>query len=157
MKKYSRNSVVVACGTFDLLHLGHVHYLENAKKCGDFLVVIVARDENVKKIKGFYPVQDEKTRGRMVQSLKCVGKAVMGSKRNIFDKVKELNPDVLALGYDQRPTNEAIRKELSIRNCFPKIIRVSAFKANQHKSSILRRRVVENHHQNTSTWSVRKH
>ncbi|MCD4694128.1 adenylyltransferase/cytidyltransferase family protein, partial [bacterium] len=50
---------VMCFGTFDNLHLGHLFYLKEAKKFGDYLVVVIARDNNVKKIKGRCPREDE--------------------------------------------------------------------------------------------------
>ena len=132
---------VLACGTFDVLHLGHVHYLQRARKWGNELAVIVARDVNVEKNKGKKPLNDEKTRVEIIRSLKCVDKAVLGKHGNIFDKVEELRPNVLALGYDQKPDNETIARELKKRNIACQIVRISSFHPEKYKSSILKRRL----------------
>lgn len=136
---------VLAFGTFDLLHLGHVYYLQRAKELGDELVVIVARDASVKKSKGNVPIQDEHARVQLVGSLKCVDNAVLGNRGNIFAKVKEIDPDVIALGYDQRPPVLVLKKELAALGLRPKIVRLKPFRKNEHKSSILRDRVLEFH------------
>ena len=90
---------VVATGTFDILHPGHVLYLQSSKALGDELVVIVARDVNVKhKPK---PILPEEQRLRMVASLKVVDLAVLGSETDTFLPIEQLKPDIITLGYDQ--------------------------------------------------------
>ena len=92
-------TTVVATGTFDLLHPGHVLYLERSKILGDELVVIVARDLNVRhKPK---PVVPEEQRRRMVQSLKAVDRAILGEESDIFRTIEQLKPDIITLGFDQ--------------------------------------------------------
>ena len=113
---------VVATGTFDILHPGHVLYLERSRALGDELVVIVARDVNVRhKPK---PILPEDQRQRMVQSLKAVDKAVLGEKHDIFRTIEELRPDIITLGYDQHFDPSNLEAELLRRNLHPKIIRI---------------------------------
>lgn len=144
-KKAHKRVRVLAFGTFDLLHLGHMYYLQHAKRLGDELIVIVARDANVKKSKGNFPVQNERTRVQLVGALKCVDKAVLGNEGNIFEKVSEINPDVIAMGYDQKPAGSVVKKELAKRGLRPEIVRLKPFRKSAHKSSILRKRVLEFH------------
>lgn len=113
---------VLATGTFDILHPGHLVYLEEAKKLGDELVVIVARDINVKhKPK---PVLPEEQRVRMVSSLSMVDKAILGSEKDIFEFLYDIKPDVIAIGYDQHFKVESLKKELESRKINAKVIRV---------------------------------
>ena len=93
---------VMCSGTFDIIHPGHLYYFSEAKKYGDELVVVVARDQNSKIFKGNNPLHNEKERLKAVRMLKIVDKAVLGNKGNIFDITKEINPDVICLGYDQK-------------------------------------------------------
>ncbi len=130
---------VMAFGTFDVLHAGHRHYLRKAKQLGNKLVVVVARDSNVEKIKGKKPVNNEKERLNAVKQLRFVDKAVLGDmqmrKRGI---VKRFHPTVIALGYDQWPAIESLRKELNALGLNPLIKRISAFKPSKFKSSKMR-------------------
>jgi len=117
-------TTVVATGTFDLLHPGHVLYLERSKNLGDELVVIVARDVNVRhKPK---PVLPEEQRRRMVQSLKAVDRAILGVESDIFLTIEQLKPDVITLGFDQHFDIVQLKKELSRRGLYPRIVRIEA-------------------------------
>ena len=116
--------MVVATGTFDLLHPGHVLYLERSKILGDELVVIVARDVNVRhKPK---PVLPEEQRRRMVQSLTAVDRAILGEESDIFRTIERLNPDIITLGFDQHFDIGHLETELSRRGLHPKIVRIEA-------------------------------
>jgi FAD synthetase len=117
-------TTVVATGTFDLLHPGHVLYLERSKILGDELVVIVARDVNVRhKPK---PVLPEEQRQRMVQSLKAVDRAILGVESDIFLTIEQLKPDIITLGFDQHFDISFLETELSRRGLHPRIVRIEA-------------------------------
>ena len=117
-------TTVVATGTFDLLHPGHVLYLERSKILGDELVVIVARDVNVRhKPK---PVLPEEQRRRMVQSLTAVDRAILGEESDIFRTIEQLNPDIITLGFDQHFVIGHLETELSRRGLHPRIVRIEA-------------------------------
>lgn len=117
-------TTVVATGTFDLLHPGHVFYLERSKILGDELVVIVARDLNVRhKPK---PVVPEEQRQKMVQSLKAVDRAVLGEESDIFRTIEQLKPDIITLGFDQHFDIANLETELSRRGLHPRIVRIEA-------------------------------
>ncbi|MFO7990944.1 MAG: adenylyltransferase/cytidyltransferase family protein [Thermoplasmata archaeon] len=106
--------VVMAAGVFDLLHLGHIHYLEEARSLGDRLVVVVACDETVRKNK-HEPLMTQDVRAEMVESLKPVDEVKIGYEGDMFKIVKEISPDIIALGYDQRHDVDMIRHELKKR------------------------------------------
>lgn len=105
---------VMAVGVFDLLHAGHLHYLEQAKSLGDYLTVVVAHDDTVRKRK-HEPVTGQDLRRRMVEGLKPVDEAVVGNSPDvpIFDILPRVNPDLIALGYDQEHAEEKIRSYLA--------------------------------------------
>jgi len=115
--------LVVATGVFDIVHPGHVLFLEEARKLGDKLVVIVARDENVKKRKGRQPIPEEQ-RLLLVKSLKPVDDAILGDLDDLMKPILELKPDVIALGYDQEPGVEALEKKLSSAGVKAKVVRI---------------------------------
>ena len=105
---------VMAGGTFDILHLGHLHYLQEAREMGDELVVVVACDKTVREHK-HEPLMDEEVRREMVGALKPVDKAIVGSEDDKFDTVEEVDPDIIALGYDQRHAEEELKEDLMAR------------------------------------------
>lgn len=102
---------VMAQGTFDILHPGHVHYLESSAALGDELVVVIARDDRVSARKDLF--MDEESRRRVVAALGCVDRAVLGSEGDLFDSVERLQPDVITLGYDQDYDPEALEADLA--------------------------------------------
>ena len=107
---------VLAVGVFDLLHAGHLHYLEQAKSLGDHLVVVVAHDDTVRKRK-HEPVTGQELRCRMVAGLKPVDESLIGNPPDvpIFDILPVIKPDIIALGYDQEHAEERIRAALNER------------------------------------------
>ncbi len=104
---------VMAVGVFDLLHAGHLHYVEQAKSLGDELVVVVAHDDTVRKQK-HEPITSHELRCRMVSGLKPVDTAMVGNPPTspIFDILDVVQPDIIALGYDQKHSVDAIREGL---------------------------------------------
>lgn len=113
---------VVATGTFDIIHPGHIRFLEEAKKLGDELIVIVARERNVRhKPK---PVIPEEQRRRVVEAIKFVDKAILGDENDIFKPIMELKPDVIVLGYDQHFSEDWLREELKKRNLNCEVVRI---------------------------------
>ncbi|MCS5538303.1 MAG: FAD synthase [Candidatus Poseidoniaceae archaeon] len=103
----------MAVGVFDLLHAGHLHYLEQARELGDHLTVVVAHDETVRKRK-HEPITGHELRGRMVAGLKTVDEVVIGNPPDvpIFDILPVVKPDIIALGYDQDHAETAIKDAL---------------------------------------------
>jgi FAD synthetase len=115
---------VLATGTFDILHPGHLLYLERSKELGDELVVIVARDVNVKhKPK---PIVPEDQRLKMVQALEIVDLAILGDEKDIFRPIEYLKPDIITLGFDQHFNPALLEAELARRNIASKVVRVIA-------------------------------
>jgi len=103
--------IVLTTGAFDMLHPGHVKLLEEAKKLAGSdgkLVVLIARDETVRRNKGRDPIFDEESRRYMVSMLKPVDEAILGYTPPSFEKVIErVKPDIVVFGYDQ----EKFRRE----------------------------------------------
>lgn len=104
---------VVAQGTFDILHPGHVHYLREAKAMGDRLHVIVARETNVTHKPS--PVVPEQQRVEMVKALDPVDHARLGDSEDIFVPIEDIDPEVIALGHDQHHDIETLEAQLADR------------------------------------------
>ncbi len=116
----------MATGVFDILHPGHLHYLEEARKLGDELVVVVATDKTVRERK-HDPITPEEMRLKMIQNLRPVDRAVLGKDGNIYDIVREVKPDIIALGYDQTHDPEVIKKELADFGMSVEVVRLAQF------------------------------
>jgi FAD synthetase len=116
---------VLATGTFDILHPGHLLYLSEAKSLGDELYVIVARDSMVKhKPK---PIVPEGQRLEMVQALRMVDKAVLGSEKDMFEPLREIKPDIIALGENQHFNEKELEAQLTAHGIRAKVARIKAF------------------------------
>ncbi|MGA1792706.1 MAG: 3,4-dihydroxy-2-butanone-4-phosphate synthase [Thermoplasmatota archaeon] len=114
---------VMASGVFDLMHPGHLSFLEQAKALGDELVVVIARDTTVQNLKR-HPIVNERARREMVAAIKWVDAAVLGYEADRFRIVNEIGPDIIALGYDQVKDEEDLRKELASRGMDIKLVRL---------------------------------
>ena len=114
---------VVAQGTFDIIHPGHVHYLSDAAAMGDELHVIIARRENVTHKEP--PVLPNRQRRDVVAALEVVDEAHIGHESDIFVPIEEIDPDVIALGYDQHHDVDAIEDELDRRGIDSTVKRAS--------------------------------
>ena len=113
---------VLATGTFDLLHPGHVYFLTQARALGDELFVIVARDSNVTHKQK--PIVPEVQRLEMIDALEMVNKALLGSEKDIFDPLKQIRPDIITLGYDQYFDTNDLETEITKRGIFAKVVRI---------------------------------
>jgi FAD synthetase len=124
---------VVATGTFDILHPGHVLYLCKARELGDELWVIVARDSTIKHKRK--PLIPEKQRLFMVQALKCVDQAVLGSETDMFEPIRQLKPDILVLGFNQHWDEAELKKQLAERGIHAKVVRLTDSDLSPYASS----------------------
>ncbi len=93
--------VVFTNGCFDLLHFGHISYLEKIKKVNFILVVAINSDRSIKRIKGKgRPIQSEHARARTIAALECVDYVVIFNEDTPFRIIQSLKPDVLVKGSD---------------------------------------------------------
>jgi len=118
-------------GTFDGILEQHLKLFESAREKGDYLIVVIARDENVKKIRGEWPQLSEGKRQKLVQRQKDVSRAVLGYKRNKLKIIKELRPDIVCLDYAQKIDLNELKEGLSDMKVVPQIIRLKEIKDNE--------------------------
>jgi FAD synthetase len=90
---------VMAQGVFDILHPGHIYYLSESAKLGEELHVVIARDSRIRDRKNIFMGENE--RREIVEAMEVVNSAILGSEGSLFDSVKEIEPDIITLGYDQ--------------------------------------------------------
>ena len=120
----------MATGTFDLLHMGHIYYLNEAKKLGDTLVVVVATDSTVRKLK-HEPVTPQEIRLNLIKELRIVDEAYLGHENDMYAIVEEIRPDIIALGYDQIHDEAQIQKELKKRKINAKVVRLPIYQGDE--------------------------
>jgi FAD synthetase len=134
-----KQRVVLASGVFDLLHLGHVRFLEDAKKAGGpeaKLIVIIAKDSTAEKLKGRKPIMSEDQRRSLVESLKVVDEAVLGYEGlDIGEVIEKICPNVIALGYDQAEMEQEVKEYLSKHKMSVSIVRIDKYGENTLDSS----------------------
>lgn len=148
--KHEKRKVVLASGVFDLLHLGHVRFLEEAKKAGGpnaELIVIVARDCTVAKRKGEKPVMSENQRRALVESLKVVDEAILGYEEFDMGKVVEkIKPDVITVGHDQRGVEKTVRSYVKEKGLNIKVVRIGKFGEDElNSSSKIKQKIIEHY------------
>jgi len=139
MQTAANLKTVMAFGTFDLFHAGHENYLRQAKELGDQLMVIIARDETVKKIKGNAPVHNENERLKNVKASGIADKVILGYKDDKYKVLKKFRPDVIALGYDQFVFTQRLEKTLIDLKLNATIVRLMPYFAQIYKSSLLKK------------------
>jgi len=116
----------MASGTFDLLHMGHIYYLKEAKKLGDILAVVVATDATVRKLK-HDPITPQDIRVNLIKELKAVDEAYLGHEDDMYTIVEEIKPDIIALGFDQIHDDATIKNELKKRKLNVKVVRLPKY------------------------------
>ena len=133
------NKTVIIFGVFDGIHDGHMSFIGQAKKEGNHLVAVVARDEVVKELKGRLPERYEVERINKLLEISDVDLVLLGDpERETYNTLKEVNPDTIFLGYDQNELKENIEKNIK-NGKLPKmkVIRGKPFNPEIFHSSIL--------------------
>jgi FAD synthetase len=142
-----KKNIVLATGAFDLLHYGHLRFLEESKRLGgrnSELIVLIARDKTAARLKGKKPVMSENERRALVASLKPVDKALLGFRKFSIRKiVRKVKPDIIALGYDQDEVKKAVERVVRQNGSKIKVIQVRRFGSPDLSSSKIKRRVIE--------------
>lgn len=147
---------VLATGVFDIIHLGHLHYLEESKKLGDELIVIVATDTTVRKSK-HEPITPEAMRLELVQGLKPVDRAVLGKDgADMFEIVTEIKPDIITIGYDQPFEPDRMEAELASRGIKAKVVRMPHLDHDLDGTRKIIRKVIEFHNADKKLAVVEK-
>ncbi|OGE76712.1 MAG: hypothetical protein A3C85_04315 [Candidatus Doudnabacteria bacterium RIFCSPHIGHO2_02_FULL_48_21] len=132
---------IMVFGTFDILHPGHISFLRQAKKLGDFLIVSLAREKFIKQIKGHKPLHSEMERKLMLENLKIVDKAVLGSRDDYIKHIVSQKPDIIALGYDQTVFTENLKQKLADAGLKKvKVLRLKSYRSRIYKTNKILKR-----------------
>lgn len=141
-------TTVLASGVFDLIHYGHIRYLEEAKKRGGEdakLIVVVARDETVMRYKGKRPIIPENQRRALVEALEVVYEALLGyPERDMESVLMKIKPDVVAVGYDEENIRRELERITSEQGLDLRIEQIGRFGEEAlNSSSKIKRKIVE--------------
>lgn len=128
---------VLVFGTFDTFHYGHFSLFEQAKSYGDYLIVVVAKDKTVKKIKKHFPFKSENERLENLQKCELINEIRLGYEDNPYRIIKEIDPNIICLGYDQKTFTEELPKKLEKIGLSPEIYRLKSYKPKNYHSSII--------------------
>lgn len=129
---------VMVFGTFDGVHPGHEHFLSEAKKLGDRLIVCIARDTIVKELKGRIPKRPEIERREALAEDSSVDQVVYGDRElGSYRIVEEIAPDVIAFGYDQTAFREDLERWLSAQRKKTETVTITSLRPDIYKSSLM--------------------
>ena len=103
---------VMVFGTFDIFHQGHINFLQQARREGDFLIVVIAQDETVKKIKKRKAQNSARKRLLVVKNSQLADKVILGNLGDKYAVIKKYQPDVICLGYDQEAFIDKLKDKL---------------------------------------------
>jgi len=144
-KEKKRRIRVLVGGVFDILHVGHIHFLKQAKSLGDELVVIVANDATVERNKGRKPVNTAEDRAELLRAIRYVNEVYVGSPNAIdYELVRRINPDIVAIGPDQTFNCGRLKEELRRNGIEAEVIRIPyLYKKDRAKTSKILQRIVE--------------
>ncbi len=133
---------IMVFGTFDILHKGHLNFFKQARRLAKnpFLIVSVARDANVKRIKKQNPKSTEKSRLKTIKECALVDKAILGGLKSFLPHILKERPEIIALGYDQSAYTSDLQSNLGKKGLHVTIFRLKSFKPSIYKSSLIRQK-----------------
>lgn len=138
-----KNRRVICFGTFDIIHPGHIKFLEAARKLGDELYVVISRDERRELLHGKRPINSQKDRLFVVQNLKPVTQAILGNKKDILSAVKEVSPSIIALGHDQTFGVDILKAWCVKQKITPIIKRMPAYNRARFSSAHIKKMICQ--------------
>jgi len=130
---------VIVFGTFDIVHDGHIHFLKEAKSFAQELVVVVARDKNVEKIKGKIPLNNEIERVSAIKNLGIADNVILGNESDFLEPIISEKPEIVVLGYDQEWNEKELEEKIVERGLTVEVKRAEAFRADKFKSSKIKK------------------
>ena len=134
----SEKKTILIFGTFDIVHAGHLALFQQAKRFGK-LVVVVARDTTVKKVKGQLPFHTERERKSFLEHMDYIDTVILGDTRDMYRAIRRLKPDVIGLGYDQNFFVDKLKQTIHDIGKEIHIVRFKAYKPKRCKTGQIRR------------------
>ncbi len=129
---------VMVFGTFDGVHPGHEYFLSEAKKLGDQLVVVIARDITVEELKGRRPKRPEIERREALAEDRHVDQVLYGDRElGSYTVLQQIAPDVIAVGYDQQELKQSLANWISARGLSIELVEIASHRPDIYKSSLL--------------------
>lgn len=129
---------VMIFGTFDVVHQGHLHFFQQARKYGDYLVAVVARDARAEKIKNKKLLHTEKERKFFLEAIKYIDKVILGDKKDVYAVIHKIKPDCIVLGYDQKHFTEKLQEKIEEFGLHTTVKRSKPYKQNTFKTTHIR-------------------
>ncbi len=144
MRKEDKETKIMVFGTFDFVHKGHLNFFKQARALAKnpYLIVSIARDANVKKIKGRKPELSEKQRLSEIKKTKLVDQALLGSKTGYLSHIVKEHPHIIALGYDQKAYVNNLKDLLAKKGFKVKVVRLKPYQPKKYKSSLVKLNLV---------------
>jgi len=126
--------LVMGFGTFDAIHPGHLFYLNELKKLGDELLIVIARDVNVERMKGKRAHHNEDDRLQAVIETGLADRVILGDKKDFLKVIRGHKPDVLGFGYDQQVNIDELKAQ------FPhtEMVRLKSHEPHKYRSSLIK-------------------
>ena len=137
-----RRTKIMVFGTFDGLHQGHLNFFKQTRNFmkNSFLIVSIARDKNVIRIKGKSPFLNERTRMVLIKKSKLADRVVLSGIKNHIPHIVKERPDIIALGYDQKVYVKNLKKDLKNKGVLVKIVRLKPYKEKIYKNHLLNKK-----------------
>ncbi len=129
---------VMIFGSFDILHYGHLHLFKHAREYGEKLVAVLGRDTTIRKMKSIDPFHTEEERFEILKQFGLIDEVVLGHEDDVYKVLKEVRPDIIALGYDQHIFVDRLAERITDFGLDTRIVRLPPYKASQYKTSNMR-------------------
>lgn len=130
---------VMIFGTFDIFHKGHENFFKQAKKYGEYLIVVVARDRTVLSVKKKKTLNSEGKRVVILRDSELTDEVILGNLGDKYEIIKKYQPDVICLGYDQKVFVRELRKKIKkFKLDKTRIIRLKSYYPEKYKTSLLK-------------------
>lgn len=134
----AKRTMAMVFGTFDVVHPGHLNFFKQAKEHADKLVVVIARSDTIKKIKGKRPMYESLRRLKDVRKSVDVDDVILGSLEDKYEAIRKLRPDVICLGHDQESFVKGLEELIKEQNLPTKVVRLKPYKRHKYSSSLIK-------------------